>query len=980
MNLIRPDLTKIANAVCVFLSVSFLWAQGAAPDLSITKSHNSNFVVGQQGSYIILVRNVGTGPTTGQISVADQLPPGMTAVSIDGDGWNCRQPSGPCQRADVIGPRESYSPITLIVNATAAGTVVNEATVSGGGDNNTGNDVAHDPTVITVLLPDLRISKQHAGDFTPGQNGATYTITVDNIGPGTTSAPVTVTDTLPSGLTAVSITGAGWSCTQPSGPCNRADALLAGGSYPPITLSVNVAPTAAGILTNVATVKTTGDTNSNNDTANDPTTIVSFGSDLRIRKTHQGDFTLGQTGTYTLLIDNLGQGATNGRVTVSDTAPAGLSITSMGGDGWACSTISGPCLRDDALPVGAAYPPITVTVSVAQNAPANVINVANVSGGGDTNGANNMASDPTNIINPFGCTIESAHPYANNFDFTWTCVVPGNPAASNVQFDNQVFLDVGDLLYIMDGANNNIQGSPFSGDALSGQNKIVLGNTVKLRLVTDAAGTAYGFKANIFAGSPSASQVDLTLIKSHTGDFYQAQVGAQYTITVRNVGSTSSSGVVTVSDVIPSGMTATNITGPGWNCNQSTLSCTRSDALAPAGQYPPLTLTVNLAENAPAALANTATVSGGGDNAPANNVVSDATNVRVPQANCTGPGGPLPLGTLPESAHPYGDNLRQVWTCVQQGNPAGIAVSFDSLSSFFGAGDTLEIQDKFGNSVPGSPFSGDSLMNRTINVVGDTATLIFTTDSRRNAYGFKVIAIASRVTGAPDLTLTKSHIGSFSQGQSGATYTIVVRNIGGAPSQGLVTVADVVPAGLVAKGFAGTGWNCAQPSGPCTRSDAVPSGGAYPELTLTVDVLANAPASVTNTASVAGGGDTNPGNNNAGDPTTIVPVAPANCDALESQHPYSNNVDQTYSCTLPGNVGSVRLTFDSQTSLGLITDAIFITDGNGVNIAGSPFTGQSLAGQTVTVPGNTVRIRLVTDDRRVDYGFRVTNIVTVPAP
>jgi len=49
-------------------------------------------------------------------------------------------------------------------------------------------------------------------------------------------------------------------------------------------------------------------------------------------------------------------------------------------------------------------------------------------------------------------------------------------------------------------------------------------------------------------------------------------------------------------------------------------------------------------------------------------------------------------------------------------------------------------------------------------------------------------------------------------------------------------------------------------------------------------------------------------------------------------------------------------------------------DGNGNNIAGSPFTGSSLAGVTKNVPGATVRVRLTTDGSVTGYGFRVVNI------
>lgn len=121
----------------------------------------------------------------------------------------------------------------------------------------------------------------------------------------------------------------------------------------------------------------------------------------------------------------------------------------------------------------------------------------------------------------------------------------------------------------------------------------------------------------------------------------------------------------------------------------------------------------------------------------------------------------------------------------------------------------------------------------------------------------------------PDLTISKSHTGSFTQGQTGASYTIVITNSGTASTSAAVSVSDSVPAGLTATAIAGAGWTCTQPSGPCTRSDSVAAGTSYPNLTVTVNVANSAPASVTNTATVSGGGEANTSNDTATDVTTI---------------------------------------------------------------------------------------------------------------
>src|SRR5262249_13916982 len=145
--------------------------------------------------------------------------------------------------------------------------------------------------------------------------------------------------------------------------------------------------------------------------------------------------------------------------------------------------------------------------------------------------------------------------------------------------------------------------------------------------------------------------------------------------------------------------------------------------------------------------------------------------------------------------------------------------------------------------------SGGSDTNTSNNSVNDTTT----------------------INAAADLTIAKSHSGNFIQGHIGATYTISVSNIGGTPTSGTVTVTDALPSGLTATAMSGTGWSCTVATLTCTRGDALAAGAAYPAITLTVNVASNAPASVTNVASVSGGGDAIGTNNSVSDPTTIVP-------------------------------------------------------------------------------------------------------------
>jgi uncharacterized repeat protein (TIGR01451 family) len=122
----------------------------------------------------------------------------------------------------------------------------------------------------TIVAPVLSVSKTHTGNFTPGQQGATYTVTVSNTGAeNPTAGTVTLVDTIPAGETLVSMVGDGWSCN--SNVCTRSDALPIGGSYPTITVTVNVASNAASSVTNTVTV--TGGSSAKA-TASDVTTIT----------------------------------------------------------------------------------------------------------------------------------------------------------------------------------------------------------------------------------------------------------------------------------------------------------------------------------------------------------------------------------------------------------------------------------------------------------------------------------------------------------------------------------------------------------------------------------------------------------------------------------------------------------------------------------------------------------------------------------
>jgi uncharacterized protein (TIGR03437 family) len=250
------------------------------------------------------------------------------------------------------------------------------------------------PSGNSGLDPALAISSTHTGNFYEGQQNAAYFLTITNNGGGNpTTGLVTVTDTLPTGMTLVQMIGDGWTCSSNS--CTRSDALLATLSYPPITVIVNVASNAATPESNTVRVSGGGSAASTTtDVTVVNTTAPSNPPVLSLAITHSGNFTQGQqNATYSITVSNKGgASSTSGEVDVEELLPPSLTAVAMSGSGWVCSAYS--CSRGDALGGGSSYPVITVTVNVSSSAPASVVNMAVVSGGGS--GAQ-IASNTTTI-------------------------------------------------------------------------------------------------------------------------------------------------------------------------------------------------------------------------------------------------------------------------------------------------------------------------------------------------------------------------------------------------------------------------------------------------------------------------------------------------------------------------------------------------------------------------------------------------------
>jgi uncharacterized repeat protein (TIGR01451 family) len=141
----------------------------------------------------------------------------------------------------------------------------------------------------------------------------------------------------------------------------------------------------------------------------------------------------------------------------------------------------------------------------------------------------------------------------------------------------------------------------------------------------------------------TSSGADLYVTVTDSGNFTQCDIGETYTITVSNIGDSPTSGEIDLANVLPSGLTATGFTcsdpNSDWTINSGTLTATCNDSLAAGASFPALTLTVNVASDAPATVTDTATVSGGGEVNTANDVGADLTTIIPGGPVCTWTGG-----------------------------------------------------------------------------------------------------------------------------------------------------------------------------------------------------------------------------------------------------------------------------------------------------------------------------------------------------
>lgn len=423
---------------------------------------------------IFQITNVSTTYTSPSGSV-------NSSVYADACGWeNNRSSTSYHNNLTCIGPANYTGAkagdvihTQLTVKILSAGTATVQSTINdfSGSSYHYNADFGDAINSVTITAsdpvsgPDMLISKTH----TPMSVGAggTYTLSVSNGGGTATNGWVTVTDTLPTGLSPTSATGAGWTCTVVSQTvtCKRSDALAAGASYPNISIPTSVSANKPTLVTNTATVYLTNDGNpastsldgnNSNNSASDPTNITAS-VDVKVTKvqmTPTGGGTVADAGNvvYEIQVINTGTTAADGAV-VADPAVSGFNVTSVtcssSSNNTSCPTSPISVAQfQSGVTIASFVKNSTLTFTVTGKAVANaaykITNSAYASpatGFADTNPADNVATATTNIQNPAPvATNDSANgslntPVTLNVTGNDTDTAPGTVDVSTVDLD-----------------------------------------------------------------------------------------------------------------------------------------------------------------------------------------------------------------------------------------------------------------------------------------------------------------------------------------------------------------------------------------------------------------------------------------------------------------------------------------------------------------------------------------------------------------
>ncbi|MDC8011447.1 DUF11 domain-containing protein [Tahibacter soli] len=962
-----------------------------APQLTLVKTASAaNFVVGVPASYTLTATNTGTAATTAGAVVTDTVPATLTLGTMPSGCANSGQVVTCTIAAGLAIGASSAFVIPVTPTAAASGTTVtNTATVSGGGDATCPAETARceSTTNTPVNAPQLTLVKSAPTSFVVGVASA-YTLTVTNTGTAATTAAATVTDTVPASLT-LGTMPAGCAASGQVVTCTIAAGLAVNDD---VAFVIPVTPTAAAngtTVTNTATVSGGGDPTCPADATRctSTTDTPTNAPQLTIAKAASAtSFVVGVPASYTLTVTNTGTAATTAGATVSDTVPASLTLGTMpagctaNGQTVTCTIATGLAVNDDVSFV------IPVTPTAAANG-TTVVNTAQVSGGGDPTcpGAAHCESTTNTPTNAAQLTIAKTASAAN--------FVVGVPASYTLTVTNTGTAATTAAATVSDTVPASLTlGTMPAGCTNSGQvvtctieaGLAVNANTAFVIPVTPtaaASGTTVSNTATVSGGGdpscPAATHCSsttdtpvlapaLTVVKTASAPRFTVGVAASFTLTVTNTGTAATTATTTVSDTVPASLTLGTMPAGCSNSGQ-VVTCTIAAGLAVDANTAfviPVTPTTAAMPN----VANTATVSGGGDpTCPGATPCSSTVDVPVDLVvDLTIAKTATPSGTyLPGQSLDYTILVTNTGTSPAVGMrvtdtvPANVTVTGWTCAATGAAADC-------DSGAAGTGASGTTNAINLANVnlgVGESLTITVDGTAQLSATGAIVnTATATPPTGAtcttppctatdtttntdgglPQLTIVKTATpASFAVGQP-ATYSLAVSNTGTSSTVGTISVSDPLPAGLTAAlPITATGWDCATSTATqvnCSTNAVLLPGSNAPVINVTVAVAPATANPAVNVATVQGGGDTTcPADATHCTSTTTTPV---NAPRLDVTKTLTGNlvvgVSSTYTIQVTNN-GT------ADTLAGTVTDTIPA----GLTI-GTVSSGCTVAAQVVT--------------------------------
>jgi uncharacterized repeat protein (TIGR01451 family) len=650
-------------------------------DLTVTNTETPNPTT--QGGTITYTQTVfNHGPSNCVTATFGEANPNNTTftsvavVTTGGGTWTCPD-AAPVACTNPSVPPGSTATITAVykVNTpTPAGTIITDtATAASATKDSNPSDNSVTVNIAVAVAADADLSMANSASPSPVTAGSniTYAQTVMNLGPATagssTAGTITVTEALPTGTTAVSLTGpAGWTCTLATLICtNNANTTLASGASAGFTFVVTVGATATGPISDTVSVADTTpiDPNPGNNSA---TATVGVAGSANLSITNAASpvpVAAAANVTYTQVVTNSGPSAATS-VTLTDTLPANTTVSSLTGPGgtWICTAGTGTC-TDASFAPGTATFTYVVTVNAGTAAGTAINSTATVtSATTDPNLANNsatatdvvaaagqadlsMANTPsvsttaagtnvtyTQVITNLGpaattaatATLTETVPANMNFQSIthpagWTCTTPAVGGTGTITCT----AGAGTSIAVNGTASFSlvmqVNASAPSGTNIPDTATASAGNVVP-NLTTNTA-TATVLVAN-------ANSADMAIVKTATPNPVSQGETLTYTLVVTNNGPASATNV-TVADTLPTSVTYSSVITTTGTCSEAGGSVTcLLGTMANAG-----TATIAIVTNAgtPGVVSNTATVTADQtDPNPANNSSTQTETITAP--------------------------------------------------------------------------------------------------------------------------------------------------------------------------------------------------------------------------------------------------------------------------------------------------------------------------------------------------------------